>query len=640
MKRSARGVALSLAFAGGLAMVANRAWAQLAITEVMASASTNNALGVAQGPDFWELTNFGNEPLDLTGYRWNDNAGGLAGADPTPFLGLTIEPGETILFAQDNVPEVSTPESFRSWWGLPPTQKVVFYTGNGLSSEGDSVILWGPEAQTDEDTVARVDFGPALRGRTFLYDRTTGAFGLPASEDTPTVVRAVLSDDLGSPGTHEGPVPLAIVVQPTNQVGYVGFPVTFHAAARGLPPPRYQWLKNGEPLPGQTRPLLSLESVQPNDAGTYQVWVTNGLGGLLSAPAVLTVDQAPSAPVFTLGLQHRELEAYPGQTLRFRVAAQGNPAPGYQWYHNNQPLPGQTGPELVLSAVTFDASGDYTVSATNLVGSTQATVRVIIAPRPRLLITEVHSTGSSQFQDWWELTNFDLRPIRLRGYRFDDDSQSLAQAAVITNDVVIQPGETVVLVETTAARPMTPEIFRQWWGPDHLPSSVKILVYAGPGLGLSSSGDAVYLWNAAATEDGDFVCGVTFGAAPASPRRTFVYSLDQPQPQAPVPGSLTWLAELNQWGAFAAVNGDVGSPGRVVEPLRLNTGISPEGPYLEWIGPAGKMYVLELSGTLSPPTWTVILETNAPNARTRVALGRELPPAFYRLGLRLPFPEP
>ena len=640
MTRQARVVLVSTILGIARAELPHRAWGQLAITEVMSSASTNNTLGTAQGPDFWELTHWGTEPLDLTGYRWNDNAGGLAGADPTPFLGLTIQPGESILFVQDNVPEVSTPESFRSWWGLPPTQKVVFYTGNGLSSEGDSVILWGPEAQTDEDAVARVDFGPALRGRTFLYDQVTGAFGVPASEDMPTVVRAVLSDDLGSPGTHEGPVPLAIVVQPTNQVGYVGFPVTFHVAARGLPSPRYQWLKDGVPLPGQTRPTLSLESVQPNDAGTYQVWVTNGLEGLLSTPALLTVDQGPSGPVFTLLLQHRELEAYPGQTLRFRVAAQGNPAPAYQWYHNHQPLTGQDGPELVLPSVGFGASGDYTVRVTNLVGSTQATVRVIVAPRPRLLITEVHSTGSSQFQDWWELTNFDTRPIQLQGYRFDDDSQSLTQATVITNDVVIEPGESIVLVESTAARPMTPEIFRQWWGPDHLPSSVKILVYAGPGLGLSSSGDAVYLWNAAATEDGDFVCGVTFGAAPANPRRTFVYNLDQPQPQAPVPGSLTLLAEVNQWGAFAATNGDVGSPGRVVEPLRLSTGLTPEGPYLEWFGPAGKTYVLEFSGTVSPPTWTVILETNAPTVRTRVALPHVSPPAFYRLGLRLPFPEP
>jgi hypothetical protein len=83
-----------------------------------------------------------------------------------------------------------------------------------------------------------------------------------------------------------------------------------------------------------------------------------------------------------------------------------------------------------------------------------------VTNRPRLLITEVHPTGSAVQQDWWELTSFDSRPISLLGYRFDDDSRSLATAFVITQDVVIHPGQSIVFVESTASRPMTPEAFR------------------------------------------------------------------------------------------------------------------------------------------------------------------------------------
>jgi hypothetical protein len=65
---------------------------QLAITEVMSSASrtlgTNSSLTSLS--DYWELTNFGTEPIDLNGYRWNDNLGGLYGNDVKSLDGLGL----------------------------------------------------------------------------------------------------------------------------------------------------------------------------------------------------------------------------------------------------------------------------------------------------------------------------------------------------------------------------------------------------------------------------------------------------------------------------------------------------------------------------------------------------------------------
>src|SRR5262245_53160703 len=88
----------------GVSFFGGNASAQLAITEVMSSASTN--LGttlVAQSSDFWELTNFGTNAVNLNdGYRWNDNAGEFLGADPFPFVGLSIDPGESIIFIETN----------------------------------------------------------------------------------------------------------------------------------------------------------------------------------------------------------------------------------------------------------------------------------------------------------------------------------------------------------------------------------------------------------------------------------------------------------------------------------------------------------------------------------------------------------
>ncbi|MCX8089833.1 MAG: immunoglobulin domain-containing protein [Verrucomicrobiae bacterium] len=627
-------------FALGAAMLlaGRAAVAQLAITEALSSASTNNTLGVTQGPDFWELTNFGTNTLDLTGYRWNDSDGGLAGADSTPFNGLTIGPGEVILFVQDNVPTVSTPEQFRAWWALPPTQQVVFYSGNGLSSDGDSVILWGPDASGDADVVDRADFGPASRGRSFTYDPADATFGVLSSNGVWGAFTAAQSDDVGSPGTNAGPVSLVITVHPTNQVGYAGFPVTFHAAARGLPRPKFQWRFNGVPLPGATAASLTLPSVQVSDAGLYSVVVTNGLQVAVSSNALLTVDTSPAAPTFVT--TPASVEAYVGQTVTLSATAQGNPPPAFQWRSNGIALPGQTGHQLVLHNVQTNFTALYSVVIFNLAGTNTASAQVTVTPRPRFLITEVHSTGSSEFQDWWELTSFDTRPFNLKGYRFDDDSQSLAAALTITNDVVIQPGESIVLVETTGARPMSPSSFRGWWGSNNIPAHVKILIYAGPGIGFSSGGDGLYLWNAVATANSDFICGVTFGAASGSPRRAFVYNVDNPGAQTPLPGSLTLFATNGVNGAWAASNGDVGSPGRVIAPVLLEIVATGGGPMLGWASVPGRTYRLEARETLSAGGWTLVTHHVAGGDYTSLPGGSPLPARFYRVATVLPFPGP
>lgn len=119
--------------------------------------------------------------------------------------------------------------------------------------------------------------------------------------------------------------------------------------------------------------------------------VSNGLESIVSSNAILTVDISPAAPTFVVIPQ--SIEAYIGQTVTLTSSAQGNPPPGYQWYSNGVALPGQTGPQLVLAAVETNFTALYAVAAWNLAGTNVASASVIVTHRPRLLITEVHSTG-------------------------------------------------------------------------------------------------------------------------------------------------------------------------------------------------------------------------------------------------------
>src|SRR5688572_2906750 len=70
--------------------------AQLAITEVMSSGSTNGLESGLQRPDFWELTNFGTNEVSLEGYRWFD-ADYRPFGDRQSFPATTLRPGESVI---------------------------------------------------------------------------------------------------------------------------------------------------------------------------------------------------------------------------------------------------------------------------------------------------------------------------------------------------------------------------------------------------------------------------------------------------------------------------------------------------------------------------------------------------------------
>ena len=90
----------------------------------------------------------------------------------------------------------------------------------------------------------------------------------------------------GASGTAIAP---AITTQPLAQSVPIGSNVTFTAAATGTPTPEYQWLVDGEVFPGATSSSLTLNNVQPSDAGTYSVVATNGVGSATSNNVLLTV---------------------------------------------------------------------------------------------------------------------------------------------------------------------------------------------------------------------------------------------------------------------------------------------------------------------------------------------------------------
>ncbi len=98
----------------------------------------------------------------------------------------------------------------------------------------------------------------------------------------------------GSAGKCTTGVAPTIIVPPASQAAVVGSSATFTVTAAGTPPFSYQWRFSGTNIAGATGTSLTLSNVQPAQAGSYAVLVTNAFGSITSSSALLTVNPLPS----------------------------------------------------------------------------------------------------------------------------------------------------------------------------------------------------------------------------------------------------------------------------------------------------------------------------------------------------------
>lgn len=173
-----------------------------------------------------------------------------------------------------------------------------------------------------------------------------------------------------------------------------------------------------------------------------------------------------------------------------------------------------------------------------------------------LFISEVapwSSSGSPVAVDWFEVTNTTAHAIDITGWKIDDSSGSFAAALALNGITSIASGESVIFLETADLAGKAATFNTNWFG-SSVPSGLQIGSYTGASVGLSSSGDAVNLYNAG----GVLQTSVSFGASPTTPFATF----DNTAALSGV--TISQLSSVGVHGAFVAKNSAVetGSPGR------------------------------------------------------------------------------
>jgi hypothetical protein len=583
----------------GLVLLAATARPQLAITEMMSkSADTFGYTTVTNDHDFWELTNFGTNTIDLAGYKFEDNKNPKRLLVTNGAAPLFIQAGESVIFVRNTV---STNEAqFRFWWGrcLGPNVQVRFYDAPGFSSYGDSLSIYDPAKKL----VDTVDFGEATRGVSFVYDTNSGAFTALSSIGRGGACQAATADDVASPGVTTGPIPLRIVQHPTNLVVCAELDATFKVDVVGMPRPRaYQWFFNGSSLPGKTGAILTLPNVSPANEGMYSVSVANAFTTLISSNASLTLDRTPSAPVILAPPTVTTVAT--NRTARFSISVCAYPFATYQWYSNGVALAGAIYRTLFIPNCTLDMSGtEYCVQAQNPLGTNTACARLYVTPKPDLRFTELQAypvTGCAEHHDWFEVTNFGTNAVNLLGYRFFDKFV-LSSALIVTRPMVVQPNESVVFVKNPTAT-----VFFDWWGADQLPRGLQVFPYGG--FSLSKAGDALYLWSATAEDPNELIDSISYATNILGVSLRFDYDL-APFGCDSVPG---------EFGAFRASQcQDIGSPGYTVNPpprfVSLARGAA--GANVKWRGIEGFPYRLEFSTALPPYQWSPVGETTATNS--------------------------
>ncbi len=613
---------------------------QLAITEVMTQ-STEVAEG---GDDFWELTNFGSEPVDLSDYWFRDGlsysfgvpvAVAAVGASNIVELwresrtdAARIEPGESIIFARAKSGLlVDSAEKFRAWWGLGPEAKVIFYAGLGLDEKNDAINLW--QGMSEQAVLKyRTELFEAETGRSFTYNPATGLLDTYSTPGEDGAEVALTTGDIASPGTHMGPVPLRIVSGPASLEVDGGLSATFAVRAYGLPVPRYQWHFNGEPIAGAVLPTFTIVAAEISDAGEYTVELDTGLERLVTSPATLSVNTQASCATIVFPLA--DVEVTPYQTAIFRVEARGYPLPTFQWQFHNVDLPGETSRELRVPGVDTNLTGLYTVKVSNPLCSTNASAWLRVVPNANLVVTEAMANPTNitvlDHKTWWELTNRGSNTVNLFGCRWDDRPTALPDAVAFTNspsrNLPLLPGKSAIIVSG-----MTPEAFKRWWGEENLPEDLLIISHNGNGL--NSRGDQIKVWNSTALTDDEFLLTVGFTSSPAGVSLWF----------DPVEAEFGEPSIPGERGAFlAAESGDIGSPGwtsnnRVVRPKVTLTRRGPEGVFVTWKTQPGRTYELRRSETPQGSNWALVSALTATTSSLTAldASANGAPRRFYKI---------
>jgi DNA-binding beta-propeller fold protein YncE len=162
-----------------------------------------------------------------------------------------------------------------------------------------------------------------------------------------------------------------IAIQPGVTDACPGATVEIESDVFGVGPFHYEWSQSGVGAVGGDDPSLILENVGESDVGVYRCAVTDGCGAMSSSgSAVLNI-----VPPLVMLIHPQDASVCLGEFVVL-VSNASNPS-SYQWFKDNQPVPGATDSILTISNAIPSDSGEYFVMSTDACSDVTSLVAVV-----------------------------------------------------------------------------------------------------------------------------------------------------------------------------------------------------------------------------------------------------------------------
>jgi len=448
--------------------------------------------GSPVGADWFEVTNTTAFDIDVTGWKMDDNSQSFALGASLSGIS-TIHAGESVIFLEGDA--TARTAFINTWFAghLPAGVQVGTYSGSGVG------------LSTSSDQVNLYDGNGVLRSSVAFGASTTNvSFDNAAGVNGITTPLTQLSAVGVNGGTHAA-----------NDANETGSPGAIANAVNHAP--------TAVALNNQVNSIAENTTTATHIKVADVAVTDDGLG-----TNTLSLSGADAA-FFEVDATGLYIKA--GTVLDFETKA------SYAVTVNVD--------DTTVGA-TPDASTNFNLSLTDTAEGA-----------PHLVISEVAAWSSSTTvgADWFEVTNTGTADANIAGWKMDDNSNSFGSAVALSGITTIHAGESVIFFETSNLAATKAAFINLWFG-GNAPAGLQFGSYSGSGVGLSTSGDAVNLFNAS----GALQANVSFGASPSGPLATFDNAAGLNNT------TISQLSTVGTHGAAAAANdsNEIGSPGTIV----------------------------------------------------------------------------
>lgn len=179
-------------------------------------------------------------------------------------------------------------------------------------------------------------------------------------------------------GFGPGAAPV-IALQPEPVTVTQGTLARLRVLGGGRGPLRYQWHREGAPMPNGTTTVLEFRT-KGEEGGEYFARVWNDAGEVASRTVRLTVRPAVVPVLSQMTTPPSQVAAGDDVTLEARLF-RGDAPVRYEWRKDGVAFAAANEPRLMLRDVQFSDAGEYTLTATNAGGSSQPMIyRVNVGP--------------------------------------------------------------------------------------------------------------------------------------------------------------------------------------------------------------------------------------------------------------------